>query len=127
VENRLEAGMSYTSEKVVTQKDMACEYGSGGLEVFATPAMIGLMENAAMSVVQPCLDEGSSTVGTMVNIKHIAATPVGMKVKATAELLEISGKRLLFKVQAFDEKGLIGEGTHERYIINIQKFLSRLA
>jgi len=126
MENGLKVGISSIIQTVVEQKDTATNYGSGGVEVFATPAMVALMEKASMSVVNPYLEEGSATVGTKVNITHLAATPVGMKVSAKAELTEIDGRRLVFKVEAYDEKELIGEGTHERFIINLQKFMNRV-
>ncbi|MFV9511266.1 thioesterase family protein [Tepidibacillus sp. LV47] len=121
----LSIGLNGTKETIVSEENTAKTYGSGALEVFATPAMIGLMEGAAMNAVQPHLPVGYGTVGTMVNVKHIAATPMGMKVMANAELIEVNGKRLLFKIEAHDEVGLIGEGTHERYIVEEEKFLVR--
>jgi fluoroacetyl-CoA thioesterase len=119
-------GLSSTIESIVMQKDTASEYGSGGVDVFATPAMIGFMEKAAMSAVELHLGKGYSTVGTTIDIKHIAATPVGMKIKAKAQLIEVDGKKLVFKVEAYDERELIGEGLHERYIINLEKFMERV-
>ncbi len=87
--------------------------------------MIALMEKAASIAVQNYIDEDSSTVGTMINVKHMAATPIGLNVTARAELVEVDGKRLVFNVEAFDEKGKIGEGQHERFIINAQRFISK--
>jgi predicted thioesterase len=89
--------------------------------------MIGLMENAAWRLVQPHLGEGETTVGALVNVRHLAATPVGDTVTATAELVEISGRRLVFQVSARDSRQVIGEGTHERAIISLERFLARLA
>lgn len=89
--------------------------------------MIGLMENAALSAVDPHLPEGMATVGTELNVKHLSATPMGMVVRAKAELLEVTGRRLVFNLEAYDELEKIGEGTHERYIINIEKFLKKTA
>lgn len=123
----LRVGITYTIEITVKQEDTATAYGSGGVDVFATPAMIALMENAAMTAAAPYLEEGYATVGTKVNISHLAATPVGMKATAKAEIIEIDGKKLVFKVEAYDEKELIGEGTHERYIINLEKFMGRVS
>ncbi|MDI6707219.1 MAG: thioesterase family protein, partial [Bacillota bacterium] len=114
-------------ETIVKEKDTAANFGSGGVEVFATPMMIGLMENAALSAVDLHLPKGYATVGTHLDVKHLAATPIGMKVYATAELIEIDGKRLVFKVEAYDEKEKIGEGMHERYIINLERFLDKTA
>jgi len=92
------------------------------MDVYATPAMIGLMERAALSAVALHLPKGYTTVGTAVNIKHIAGTPVGMKVKALAELIAVEGRKLTFKVEAFDGVEKIGEGYHERYIVSSQNF-----
>ncbi|SHJ98800.1 Thioesterase superfamily [Anaerobranca californiensis DSM 14826] len=127
MEINLTVGMNAKVEKLVGEGDTAQAFGSGGVKVFATPLMIGLMENAALKAVDPHLPEGLATVGTHLDVKHLAATPVGMKVWAVAELLEIQGKRLLFKVEAFDQLEKIGEGTHERYIIKLDKFLEKAA
>ncbi len=125
-EYNMQPGLRAERSDTVTDNNTAKAYGSGGVAVYATPAMIGLMENAALSAVDPLLPDGMATVGTELNVKHLAATPRGMKVRATAELLQVDGKRLVFKVEAFDEKEKIGEGTHERYIIDLDKFLSRV-
>lgn len=126
MENNLNVGIKHKEEKTVTMSDTAKVFGSGAAEVFATPMMIGLMESAAMNVVKTFLPKGYSTVGISVNIKHISATAVGKKVWAEAELIEIDRKRLVFKVDAYDEDKKIGEGTHERFIINEQKFMGNL-
>ncbi len=126
MEIALNIGLKYKEEKTVTMKDTAKVFGSGAAEVFATPMMIGLMEAAAMNAVKSYLPEGYSTVGISVNISHISATAVGKKVWAVAELVETDRKRLVFKVEAFDEDKKIGEGTHERFIIDEQKFMSSL-
>ena len=110
---------------VVTEKNTACALGSGGLAVYGTPAMIALMEAASVSAVDPLLPQGWSTVGTELNVKHISATPVGLKVSARAELLSIDGRALVFKLEAFDEAGKIGEGTHNRFIIENERFLAK--
>jgi fluoroacetyl-CoA thioesterase len=122
----LKPGLRGTSTVVVAEENTAAHFGAGGVHVFGTPMMIGLMENAAFSAVQPLLPEGQSSVGTKVNITHLAATPIGMSVTATAELLEVDGRRLVFRVEARDEQELIGEGTHERFIITLDRFLSRI-
>ncbi len=122
----LKEGDSYTAGQVVAQKDTATHYGSGTVDVFATPAMIALMENAAMHTALRGLPEGFGTVGTAVNVQHIRATPIGMKVTATAVLEKIDGKQLVFKVTAHDEKGEIGHGAHTRYIIETAKFMNKL-
>lgn len=126
MEFNLNLGMKYKQEKTVTINDTAATFGSGAAEVFATPMMIGLMEGAAMNAVKSNLPEGHSTVGISVNIKHLSATAVGKKVWAEAELVEIDRKRLVFKVDAYDEDKKIGEGTHERFIIDEQKFMDNL-
>ncbi len=126
MEFNLNIGLKFTKEITVAINDTAKFFGSGAAEVFATPMMIGLMEAAAMHAVSSYLPECYSTVGISVNIKHISATAVGKKVWAEAELIEIDRKRLVFKVDAFDEDKKIGEGTHERFIINEQKFMDNL-
>lgn len=126
MEFNLETGITYTAKQKVEFKDTAAQYGSGLVEVFATPAMIALMENAALNTVLPYLGEDYNTVGFEVNIRHIKPTPVGMHVECTATLIEIDGKKLVFKLEAKDEEGKIGEGTHIRYIINSKKFMQNL-
>ncbi|CCO08640.1 thioesterase family protein [Desulforamulus hydrothermalis] len=122
----LTVGMCHETSTTVTENQTAIAYGSGGVRVFATPAMIGLMEKAALELADQCLPAGQTTVGTLVNVKHTAATPVGMRVVARATLTEIDGKRLVFRVEATDETGPVGEGTHERFIINLEKFLQKV-
>ena len=121
----LQVGITGSTEVLVSEANSAKTMGSGSLDVFATPAMIALMEKAASMAVQNYIDEDSSTVGTMINIKHIAATPMGMNVTARAKLVEIDGKRLVFTVEAFDGRDKIGEGQHERFIIKAAKFMSK--
>ncbi len=121
----LKVGITGSTDVLVSEANTAKTMGSGSLDVFATPAMIALMEKAASMTVQNYIDEDSSTVGTMINIKHIAATPIGMNVTAKAELVEIEGKRLVFSVEAFDGKDKIGEGQHERFIIKAEKFIAK--
>lgn len=123
MEFNLEVGMKAVIEYVVGEKDTAVHYGSGGVLVYATPAMIGLMENASLKAVDPHLPMGFATVGTHLDVKHMAATPVGMKVRAEAELIEVDGKKLKFRIDAYDEKDKIGEGFHSRYIIHVDKFI----
>ena len=110
-------------EHLVEEKDTAVSFGSGMVRVYATPMMIGLMENASLKAVDAHLPDGFATVGTHLDVKHMAATPVGMEVKAEAELIEVEGKKLKFKIVAFDEKEKIGEGFHSRYIIQVDKFI----
>ena len=121
----LETGMKGRKEIVVTQEKTAKAMGSGTRDVFATPAMIALMENTAFESVAGELEEGSGTVGTALKVKHVAATPVGMKVVCETELVEVDGRALTFSVKAFDEKGLIGEGEHERFIVFNEKFQAK--
>lgn len=118
-------GLTGEARTEVTDANTAAAVGSGGIQVFSTPMMIALMENAALQAVQPHLAAGESTVGTVVNIKHLAATPLGMQVRAVARLDAVEGRRLLFTVEAFDEREKIGEGTHERFVIGVERFLER--
>ncbi|WIG57615.1 MAG: dihydrolipoamide acyltransferase [Ktedonobacterales bacterium] len=122
----LEVGMRGEVSLVVGEEQTAMAFGAGGVRVFGTPVMIGLMENAAWRMVQPELAEGETTVGTLVNVRHLAATPVGDTVIATAELVEVDGRRLVFHVTARDSRQLIGEGTHERARVLLDRFLARL-
>jgi len=121
----LKPGLEAQKTDLVTDGNTASLWGSGDLAVYATPAMIALMEGTAHSSVQPFFPPGWTTVGTELNIKHIAATPPGMKVRARAELVSIDGRALYFKVEAFDETGKIGEGTHSRFIVDVEKFLAK--
>ncbi len=121
----LETGIKGTKEITVTNELTAKTMKSGALDVFATPAMIALMEEVAYKSVAPELEEGCGTVGTMMNIKHVAATPVGMKVTCETELVKVDGRALTFSVKAYDECGLIGEGEHERFIVDDVKFQSK--
>jgi len=120
-------GITGEATTTVTLENTASAVGSGGVDVFGTPMMIGLMEMAALHLVQPHLGPGETTVGTLVNVRHLAATPVGMKVRATARLTEVQGRRLVFAVEAWDEVEKIGEGVHERAIVQQEKFLNRTA
>ncbi len=122
----LTVGMRGEASLVVGEAQTAAAFGAGGVLVLGTPVMIGLMENAAWQLVQPELPEGESTVGTLVNVRHLAATPMGGHVVATAELIEIDDRRLVFRVSARDDTQIIGEGTHERFRIVLERFLARL-
>lgn len=122
----LSIGMSGEATTVVVHENTAAAVGAGGVEVFGTPLMIALMENAAWHAVVSGLEEGQVTVGTVVNIRHLGATPLGQQVRAIAELTEIDGHRLVFKVEAYDERQKIGDGIHERFIVDLQRFLSRI-
>jgi len=119
------AGIIGRAETVVTAENTATAAGSGNLPVFGTPFMVALMENAASISIIPYLDEGQSSVGTLLNVSHTAATPVGMKVWAESVVTNVENRRVSFKIKAFDEAGQIGEGEHERFIIDAEKFLAR--
>lgn len=121
----LEIGIKGKQEITVTQEQTAKVYGSGTLEVFGTPAMIALMENTALKSVAEHIGEGNGTVGTGLDVKHVSATPVGMKVICETELIQVEGRALTFDVKAYDECGLIGEGTHNRFIIVEEKFQAK--
>ena len=121
----LKPGLVGQKTETVTENNTAVALGSGGLPVYATPAMIALMEAAALSAVDPLLPPGCSTVGTDLNIRHISATPQGMEVSARAELLSVDGRLLSFTVEAFDGAGKIGEGTHSRFVVENEKFLAK--
>lgn len=123
--NRLEIGMLGERETTVTVENTAAAFGCGSLEVFSTPAMIALMEGAAVACVDEALEPGQTTVGTLVEIRHQAATPVGMTIKAQAHLTEVKGRKLVFEITASDDKEVIGEGRHERYIVDAQRFLAK--
>lgn len=121
----LTVGISKELNRSVTKETTAAALGSGLLDVYATPAMIALMEETCMKSVQEELDEGCGTVGTGLTIHHVSATPVGMNVRCISKLVEVDGRKLVFDVQAFDDAGLIGQGTHERFIIENDKFFKK--
>lgn len=123
----IEIGMSYTIEKTVTQEMTAEALGSGALPVFGTPFMLAMMENAALLCVQPQLPEDRGTVGVDIQSSHLAPTPIGMRVRATARVTGVSenGKLITFQVEASDECGPIGQGTHTRAIIHNERFLQK--
>ena len=118
----IKVGITGEAKDQVTENNIAKTLRSGELKVYATPAMVALMEEAAYKSVQDELEEGKGTVGTEMKVKHLASTPIGMEVTAKAELIEVDRRRLVFKVEAFDERGKIGEGIHERFIIDNDKF-----
>ena len=120
-------GLKGRAETVVTDANTAQAACSGALPVFGTPFMCALMEEAAWKSIAPHLEPGQSTVGTKLDISHDSATPVGMKVWAESEITEVDGKRLVLTVAAFDERGPIGQGTHERFIVTDERFLSKTA
>lgn len=122
----MEKGLKHISTTTVTAANTALTMGSGDMEVFATPAMVALMENAAMKAVAPHLSEGSTTVGAMMQTSHIKPSAPGETVTAEAVLQEVDGRKLTFRVTASDSEGTIGEGIHIRYIVDRERFLSRL-
>lgn len=122
----MEIGIKGRAEDTVNEKNVASKIGSGVVDVYATPCLIGLMEEAAQTSVAPFLGEGMTTVGTKLNVSHDAATPVGMKVWAESELIEEDGRRLVFSVKAYDECGLIGQGEHERFVVKLDRFMEKV-
>ena len=118
-------GMKGEVGTVAEREDTAKEVGSGDLLVYSTPCMVALMEGAACEAIAEALSETQTTVGTALNIEHISATPVGLEVRAEAEVTAVEGKVITFEVRAFDEAGQIGKGTHKRVIVNSQKFLDK--
>lgn len=122
----METGLTYTSHIAVTDDNTAQRMGSGDLAVFATPAMAALMENAAMLAVAPALGEGQTTVGSEISISHIKPTGIGAKVSATAVLTAAEGRKLTFNVAARDEEGMIGEGTHTRFVVDSERFMGKV-
>ncbi|MDP1717977.1 MAG: thioesterase family protein [Burkholderiales bacterium] len=123
--DKLRTGLKGETEIVVGTRDTAPHVGSGKIKVLATPVMVNMMEEAALNAVEGLLPAGHQTVGIRLDITHVAATPVGMRVKAHAELTKIDGRKLTFRVSAEDEKDLIGEGLHERIIVNVERFDKR--
>ncbi len=118
-------GMKGTAYTEVEREDTAQEVGSGSLLVYATPCMVALMEGAACEAIAEAVPEDQTTVGTLLNIEHISATPVGLQVHAEAVVTAVEGKVITFEVNAYDEVGPIGKGIHQRVLVNIQKFLDR--
>lgn len=123
----LEVGIRGRAEETVNESNTAAAACSGALTVYGTPYMVALMEKAAWTSIAPHLAEGESTVGTKLNISHLSATPTGMKVWAESEITLVDGKRIELSVSAYDEKGLIGQGTHERFIVTDERFLAKTA
>ena len=121
----MEIGAKYKVEITVTESDTAKAFGSGTLLVLATPKMIALMEEASYKCLDTYLENDQSSVGTYLDVKHLSATPVGMNVYAEAEITEVDGRKVVFSVKAYDEKGIIGEGTHERFVVNSDKFVTK--
>ncbi len=120
------AGLTAELEHTVTDADTASKWGSGLVPVFSTPALVGLMESAAVATLTGHLSPGLTTVGAHIDVRHLAATPVGMQVRARAELTAVEGRKLVFKIQAWDEVELIGEAGHERFVVDEARFLGRI-
>ena len=118
-------GLRHSETLVVEHKDTAAVYGSGALEVFATPAMIALMEKNCLESVADRIGEGNTTVGIAVNIKHLKASPIGATIRCEAEILEVDRRRLVFSVKCYEGDTIVGEGTHERFVVDSQKFMSK--
>ncbi len=123
--NNLSPGLSAEMTLTVTESYTAAKFGSGLVPVFATPALVGMMEGAAVKALVGQLAEGQTTVGTHIDVHHLAATPVGMQVRARAELTAVDGRKLTFQIEAWDEVEKIGEATHERFVIDQEKFMSK--
>ena len=119
-------GMTFTSETVVTLSNCAVTMGSGDLEVFATPAMVALMENAAMTAVAPYLEAGQTTVGGHIATSHLAPSPVGATIEAEAVVTAVEGRKIEFAVEARCEGKVIGSGTHLRFVVDAAKFMNKL-
>jgi fluoroacetyl-CoA thioesterase len=122
----IKPGMIGEKTTTATPEQTARHLGSGGIDVYATPAMIALMEGAAVAAIDPHLPEGSASVGIDLNVRHLAATPLGHEVRARAEVTAVDGRKVAFTIQAWDEDELIGEGTHTRFIIDTARFLAHL-
>ena len=122
----MKIGQTYTSQLLVEERHLAINVGSGDLSVLATPVMVMLMENAAMKSVADTIAGDETTVGAQVSVSHLRPTPLADTVNATATLVEIDGRKLTFRVIAEDSKGLVGEGTHVRYIVNRERFVSKI-
>ncbi|MBE9506829.1 MAG: thioesterase family protein [Chloroflexi bacterium] len=123
--DELVPGLTGEVEAVVTEANTADRWGSGLVPVFGTPALVGLMESAAVQALKGCLTPGQTSVGGRIDVRHLAPTPVGMRVHARAELVEVDGRRLKFRVEAWDEAERIGEAIHERFVIDEKRFVAK--
>jgi len=123
----IKPGLAGESTRIVTEQLTAASFGSGLVSAFATPAMIALMEHASVNAIQQYLESGETSVGVEVNVKHLAATPVGMRVRARAEVVKVERRRVTFRAEAWDEREKIGEGTHLRAIIDEAEFKARIS
>ena len=124
--HEIKIGLEYRNEEMVTKGKTAAAMGSGLLNVYSTPAMIAFMEKTAYESIEPHLLPHEGSVGSEVNIKHLRPTPVGMDVHCISRVLEVKERKVVFKVEVFDEKGKIGEGLHVRYVIDKQRFMSKI-
>lgn len=123
----MEVGQTFTKTITVQDKDSARSLGSGGLDVFGTPAMIALMENTALDMVRPFLQAGSDTVGIEINAKHLKASPIGAEISCTATITAIDGRKISYNIEAKDASGdIIGTATHDRFVVDMEKFMSKL-
>jgi fluoroacetyl-CoA thioesterase len=126
VMDKIKPGLVGESATAVTSELTARHLGSGGINVYATPAMVMLMEGAAVAAIDHLLPDGQSSVGIEIHVRHLAATPMGKQVHAQAEVTQVKGRRVTFAVKAWDEKELIGEGTHVRFVIDLAQYIERL-
>ena len=124
--DNIQIGLAAERSETVTELLLATRLGSGSVEVYATPAMVALIESAAVAAIEPLLPEGQSSVGIALDVKHLAATPPGQQVRARTEVAKVDGRKVTFKVQAWDERELIGEGTHTRFVIDVERFMQRV-
>jgi fluoroacetyl-CoA thioesterase len=124
--DNLPIGLAAERSEAVTESLLATRLGSGSVEVYATPAMIALMESAAVAAIEALLPEGQASVGVALEVRHLAATPPGQQVRARAEVTAVDGRKVTFCVQAWDEQELIGEGTHVRFVIDVARFMQRV-
>ncbi len=122
----IKPGLVGETKLIVTEQVTAAAYSSGLVAAFATPAMVGLMENASVNAIQKHLPVGQTSVGTEISVKHLAATPIGLNVRARAEVASVEGRRVVFKVEAWDDHEKIGEGTHQRMIVDEARFNERI-
>lgn len=122
--DELEPGLIGETEMIVTEADTAARWGSGLVPVLGTPALVGLMERAAVRTLSRCLLPEQTSVGGQIDVRHMAPTPVGMRVRARAELTQVDGRRLVFQIEAWDETEQIGKATHERFIVHEERFIT---
>lgn len=124
--SKLRPGLTGTAEITVGEEHTAPRIGSGRVHVLATPVMINMMEAAALAAVEHLLPDGHQTLGTLLNVEHYAATPIGMRLRATAEVVEVDGRTVTFKVEAHDDKERVGHGLHKRVVVNVERFDARV-